>query len=157
DPSTWGTYDLAHERFLADDGALDGVGFVFSDSDPFTGVDLDGCLDPATGRLDAWAEGIVTDFRTYTEVSPSGHGVTLFVKGTLPVPGKHLGNIEVYFSRRFFTVTRRQLPDTHPTIEPRQAELLKLYQRLTSAKKEMTVVCPQTWCASLDNDAGLSR
>jgi hypothetical protein len=48
-----------------------GVGFVFSEHDPFTGIDLDDCIDP-DGSLQPWALDIVTTMDSYTEVSPSG-------------------------------------------------------------------------------------
>jgi hypothetical protein len=45
DPRTWGAYDEA--LAVARDRGLAGVGFVFSDADPFAGIDLDLCRDPA--------------------------------------------------------------------------------------------------------------
>lgn len=40
------------------------------------GLDLDGCRDPETGELSAWALGIVQQFgNTYTEITPSGAGL----------------------------------------------------------------------------------
>jgi len=32
----------------------EGVGFVFTDSDPYSGIDLDDCRDPQTGEMQPW-------------------------------------------------------------------------------------------------------
>src|SRR5438445_564404 len=80
DPSTWATFEEA----LAACPNYDGAGYVLTPDDPYTGVDLDRCLDPATGKLDPWARSIVDQLHSYTEVSPSGEGVRIFVRGSLP-------------------------------------------------------------------------
>ena len=51
----------------------DGVGFVFSETDPYAGVDLDDCMGQEN-ELGPTAQAIVKDFDTYTEISPSGVG-----------------------------------------------------------------------------------
>ena len=73
--STWTEFDtaLAHVEGYA------GIGYVFSNVDPFCGVDLDDCLD-AAGQLDATAQKIVDAFSTYTEISPSGTGVKFWIR-----------------------------------------------------------------------------
>jgi hypothetical protein len=44
--------------------------------------------------------------RTYTEVSKSGEGLHLFVKGDLPFKGKNnLAGVEIYKTARFFIMT----------------------------------------------------
>ncbi|HSP96544.1 MAG TPA: hypothetical protein VL049_04785, partial [Candidatus Dormibacteraeota bacterium] len=59
-----------------------GVGFVFHAMlNPFAGIDLDGARDPATGVLAPWAQSIVAACDSYTEVSPSGTGVKIIVRG----------------------------------------------------------------------------
>jgi hypothetical protein len=40
-----------------------------------TGIDLDGCIDPATKKVLPWAKAIIKRFNTYAEYSPSGTGV----------------------------------------------------------------------------------
>jgi len=57
DPDTWSSFSRAlatHEEAGVD---TDGLGFVVSDDDLVTGLDLDDCSDPTTGELDEWAEG----------------------------------------------------------------------------------------------------
>lgn len=118
DPSTWGTYAQAAERRERDN--LAGVGIVLGDG--LGGVDLDGCRDPASGALAEWAQDIVDLYGTYAEVSPSGTGVKLFATAapdslsasTIPAPadpgrGGKAAGIEVYTSRRYFTVTGDRL------------------------------------------------
>src|SRR5262245_2213980 len=82
DPRTWGR--LGSALTMCQERQLAGVGFVFSPDDPYTGIDLDVCRDPDTGRLDPWAAETVARFNTYTEVSPSGTGVKLILRARLP-------------------------------------------------------------------------
>jgi len=50
---TWGTYQEAVQAVR--DCGYAGVGFVFSEGDPYTGVDLDKCRNPETGEMESWA------------------------------------------------------------------------------------------------------
>jgi primase-polymerase (primpol)-like protein len=43
DPETWGTFEQAS----AVEG-VDGIGYVFSEDDPYSGIDLDNCIDGST-------------------------------------------------------------------------------------------------------------
>jgi primase-polymerase (primpol)-like protein len=74
DPSTWTDFPTAW-RYFCDHNDLDGIGYVFSPDDPFTGIDLDDCVDTESGLPLPWAKSIVDELRTYTEVSPSGTGL----------------------------------------------------------------------------------
>lgn len=124
DPQTWGTFEAARART-----DLDGVGFVFSDQDPFVGIDLDNCFDDQ-GRLHPAAAKIVQDFDSYTERSPSRRGLHIFIEGSL---GDHKRNrtkqtpwrdeIEIYGRHRYFTVTGDHLEGTPLTVESRQEQL----------------------------------
>jgi putative DNA primase/helicase len=102
---TWGTFDEALAALQ--NGNYDGIGFVFSSGDPYCGVDLDGCRNPKTGELTAWAKEIVDYLDGYAEVSPSGRGVHVIVRGK--TPSRRRGAIEVYSSERFFTMTGQAL------------------------------------------------
>jgi primase-polymerase (primpol)-like protein len=88
-------------------GGYDGVGFVFSPGDPYAGVDLDNCRDSESAALDAWASELVATLDGYTEVSPSGTGVHVIVRGA--APNRQDGRIEAYSSGRYFTVTGRAI------------------------------------------------
>ena len=100
DPSTWSSYSATrgHEN----------IGFVFSKDDPYCGIDLDACISE-DGEMSKGAARIVKGFDSYSEVSPSGRGVKVWVKGS--VPGERRKNpvrkMEIYSFNRFFTVTGR--------------------------------------------------
>jgi putative DNA primase/helicase len=101
DSRTWATFGDAAAAYQT--GGYDGLGFVFSSADPFTGIDLDGVRDPESGELEDWARTAVDRFDGYAEISPSGEGVHIYVKGR--VASRKNSAIEVYSAARFFTVT----------------------------------------------------
>lgn len=133
DPATWLTYDEAVA--LASRERLAGIGFVFAPSDPYTGIDLDKCRDAATGAIQPWAQRLIERFSSYTEVSPSGTGVHILVRATLPGPGKKKnrpegpGVVEMYDRARYFTITG-QLVGTVTAIEARGEAVSDVYMRL---------------------------
>jgi putative DNA primase/helicase len=105
DSETWRTFEKAVAALRT--GRYDGIGFVFSSGDPYAGVDLDGCRNPETGGLEEWAAKILKDLDGYAEVSPSGKGVHIIVRGK--APNKKRGRVEAYSERRFFTMTGQVL------------------------------------------------
>ncbi len=108
-PATWGEFEQALARAEADE--LPGVGRVFSPDDPYAGVDFDKCVDPATGAVAPDRLAMILALDSYAEYSPTGTGVKVFLKGTIPGERrKHTGlGIEMYDSGRFFTVTGHHL------------------------------------------------
>jgi len=130
DPSTWGTYEQAVERFKR--GGVDGIGFQLGAD--YVGVDLDKCRNPETAAVKPWAQKIIRQLCSLTEISPSGTGIHIWVKGVLPKSGRRKGRIEIYDSSRYFTVTGRHLQGTPDTINERRAELLALHARLFTNK-----------------------
>ena len=100
DPAKWTTYEQAVEAAVQDDL---GVGFVFN-GDGIIGIDLDACT-AGDGSLLPWAAEIVDRFGTYTELSPSGKGLHLIVRGTLPPGRRKRGKVEMYGTGRYFTMT----------------------------------------------------
>lgn len=135
DPSSWGGFSAAAQRYLDDpSGNWAGVGFVFSDGDPYVGVDLDDCRDPETGRISDRAWEIVRALGSYTEVSPSGSGVKVILKAKKPgtkctfkVGTADLGKVEVYDHARFFAITGHLIEDAPCEIAHQQAALDWIY------------------------------
>lgn len=133
-PATWLTREhatsLAVSRF-AGCTVPHGVGIMLGEGPGgmLAGIDLDTCIDPATGEMKPWAREIVHRFRTYTEVSPSGAGAKLFFEITPEIAdeirkimrtkhgrawkqsgdAEHPPAIELHISNRYFTVTQQTL------------------------------------------------
>jgi len=131
-PETWGPFNVAFLRAKSS-GKVDGVGFVFSADDDVLGVDLDHCIGD-DGALTAWAAEVVAAMpETYTEVSPSGRGLHLFLRGKLPTTatGARKGPVEVYQHGRYFTVTGRPWNSSPLKIAHANGELTRLFETLT--------------------------
>ena len=110
DPSTWSSYS----RVMAIRGRYEGIGCVIAE--PYVGIDLDKCRDPETGELEEWALAVVKEADSYTEVSPSGRGIHIWVKGKLPEGRRRAGRAEMYGCERYFTVTGEHLDWTPSNI-----------------------------------------
>lgn len=142
DPKTWGTFEQAVAACSMYEGT--GIGFVFSKDDPYVGIDLDGCIDRETGAIEEWAEEIISRVDTYTELSPSGTGVHLFVRGWLGDGRNRRGGIELYEQGRFFTVTGQMLAGCPSSIENRQAELMGLQAQITEVVRPRNATAGST-------------
>lgn len=136
DPATWCSFKEACAAYRPERDA--GIGFVFSDTDPYCGVDLDECLDPETGQLDPWAAEVVKTLDSYTEVSPSGRGVKIIVSAkksaerscTVPAGAADGAEIGIYDRGRYFALTGRRFDGPSSAIEARQAAIDGLCSRL---------------------------
>lgn len=107
-PRSWSSYSTILETYR-DDEAYEGIGFMLGDG--WAGCDLDDCIDEG-GIIAEWARAIIRKLSTYCEISPSGRGVKMICKGTLPPGRRRTSNgpkIEMYDHARFFTVTGNEL------------------------------------------------
>jgi hypothetical protein len=109
DPDTWASF----EEVCAAADAFDGIGFVFTEADPYCGIDLDGCFT-MDGTLKEWAVETVMaaqEAECYIERTPSGLGLhiigrAVFGSGRKKDHGQ--GGVEIYDRQRYFTVTGEQ-------------------------------------------------
>lgn len=104
DPTTWSSYDTALESVA--DGNYEYLGFVFNDNH-IVGIDIDiGFEDELNIILNEMTYDIITKCHSYTELSKSGRGFHIFVKGDLPFSGKNnRKGLEIYKDSRFFVMT----------------------------------------------------
>lgn len=113
DGGTWCVFEYAQIAYTTK--TFDGVGIVLDGKDGLCGFDFDHCLDK-TGRItDPQIAVLVRQLDSYTEISPSGAGLRVFVRAKLPPGGRKAGQIECYEDGRYLTVTGRHLagrPDT---------------------------------------------
>jgi primase-polymerase (primpol)-like protein len=131
---TWSSFETACAAYQR--GGLDGLGFVLhaqpgEDGGPvIVAIDLDKCRDPVTGAIDDWALQIIRNVNSYTEVSPSGRGIRIFLFGRLPPSGRKKGPFECYETGRYVTVTGQHVEGTPLSVEHRQAELERVHRHV---------------------------
>jgi len=114
-PEIWTDFPTAAAAVAA--GRGDGVGFVFTDSDPFFFIDTDGALRPDN----TWSPGAVALAALFpgaaVETSLSGRGFHIIARGTAPahtsgnVPfsaDPADGSVALYTSKRFVALTGLQ-------------------------------------------------
>jgi primase-polymerase (primpol)-like protein len=127
-PKTWTTYDkvTGHPR----------KGFVLTEKDPFTVIDLDHCID-AHGQVKSEISRILLYFQSYTEISPSGTGFHIWIKGKMPNAIKRT-EFEIYSNLRYMTVTEN--PTFNCPLANCQLQLDRIYEkygRPSFAEKEV--------------------
>ena len=129
---------------------FDGIGVALGaldDGRHLVGVDLDGCRDPETGAIKPWAQEVIADFASYTEISPSGTGAKIYatcdsapaLAGNKIViaerPGEHHHEqIEVFTNGRYFAFTGQPLADAPDKIANATAPMARMAERLAAAK-----------------------
>lgn len=141
DPDTWVNFDHAVSAVAS--GVYNGIGFVLSESDPYTFIDLD-TYDPKLTKEDKERHAkIANAFQGYAELSPSGAGLHLVIKGKIAAGRKRAG-IEMYSAQRYMTMTGNVWRD-QPIIE--QQELLQtLWEELAPTNNTILTLdnLPQT-------------
>lgn len=123
-PNTWASYDVAAE--MAARLEL-GIGFVLTEDDPYTCVDLDNCVDERR-QVGEETRAILDLLCGWVELSPSGTGLHIWVKSEQPVNRRTKG-IEVYSDARWMTVTGVSNPRAPLDIPDRTRELQRLIDR----------------------------
>jgi len=100
DERTWGTFEDAHRVAASNQHrGIAGIGFMLGrreNPSGIVGIDLDHCIHD--GVIAELAQVIIRRMASYSEISPSGSGVRIFIKGRLPGAGNRVGSVEVYDS-----------------------------------------------------------
>lgn len=126
-PQSWNSFD---EVTQAVNNGFDGIGFVLTENDPYAFIDLDHTEDQEEFSKQ---QTIYTNFiDTYAELSPSGKGLHIIMKGRLP-QGRRRGSVEIYSSQRFMTMTGNIYNSRH--IENCQNKLDTLFNSLGKSNK----------------------
>jgi primase/DNA polymerase family protein len=162
DPGNWLSWGEALIAVLS--GSFNALGFVFDPEvfgpdDSFTGIDLDGAIDLATGHIDKRAESLVGALSSWTERSISGSGLHIIVRAKLPAggrekhdPGKKHSGVAMYDSGRWFVLTGHRFPGTPAEIFDRQQQIDAIHAEVFAAKKKRTPT-PRKKTAGSDNGA----
>lgn len=122
-PATWASYQQAFKVM----NRYNGLGVVLDGSDGLIGLDFDKTpLDQLQPVIDL--------FDSYTEYSPSGKGVRIFLKADVTLDrGNRKDKVEVYQTERFLTVTGKVILQRGLTDKTRQFE--QWYQSVFDVKE----------------------
>lgn len=163
DPKTWCSFDAACSTFVGTKVIRNpqGVGFVFSDADPFVGIDLDNCLD-GDEKIKDWARPIVDALDSYTEKSPSRRGLHVIVRADIrEILAVHKnktdvgdGKLEIYHTERYFTVSGWHFGSCSDEIQDRGEELEKV---LKDFMPKRDAVSDRTYTGGGEIDYALSQ
>jgi len=108
-----------------------GIGFCFKKEGGIVGLDFDRCIND--NKVSEEVSRYVREANSYTELSPSGRGIHIFLKGILPGTITR-DEIEAYDRNRFFTLTGHRYINTPLSLAENQDFLDKLWKKY--GKKE---------------------
>lgn len=131
--STWSGFDDVISAYNKHDFA--GIGFVVTVDRCIIGIDLDHCVND--DAIDPWALDIAQKLNSYTEKSPSGNGLRIFIRGKIDDQMRKKrsgfgsdgnGAVEIYQEKRFLTVTGHRLDQYSKKVENRIPEVNGIYE-----------------------------
>ncbi len=117
-PTSWADFDSAMAN--VETGRCAGIGFMLTQNDPYAVIDIDnpvGKVDPSDiDRVYRIGNALIGDANSYTEVSPSGNGIHIWMKADIPPNGvrSSADSIELYSTARFMTVTGNAYGEAKP-------------------------------------------
>ena len=140
-PDTWTSFEKA--AAAVDRGQYAGVGFEFSPETGIAGIDFDHCRNAKTGEIIPEALEWLQQLGSYTEVSQSGTGFHVFIKGKLSPGARNkfqlsewgvgfdgtvdehgkpsVPGIEIYNERRYFALTGNQFSNDNVIVAAQEA------------------------------------
>ena len=135
-PGTWADYETA----AAAANNYDGIGFEFLKGGNLFGIDLDHVIKD--GVINPIAKEIIDTMDSYTELSPSGQGVHILAKGTIPDKDRRKDFIEMYSDGRYFTITGN-IYNGRDKLNERTREAAAVHAKYLSRKDTNMVQEPQ--------------
>ena len=138
DSRTWSSLDIVTEA--AQQYGLTGIGFVFTEGDPYVGIDFDHVLGDDGTIIDPVVERRVKYLNSYTEISPSGNGLHVLLRGRVEKAHRISSeSIEIYDRGRYFTITGQHHAGTPRTIEHRQPQLDAIVAEMLNLKVDFSL------------------
>lgn len=132
DPATWSDFQAVIAA--NQDNKYSGIGFVFTSNDPYTFIDLDDPSKLKDGSPNPNYQAdmdrqihIHREMDSYSEISPSGKGLHIIVKGKIDA-GRKRSFIEVYSSNRYATFTGN-VYNNKPIVD-QQDKLIQLWNQM---------------------------
>jgi len=138
-PNTWSSFEKAQANTN-----FPYIGFVITADDPYTIIDLDDPQDPKKKWSDeerayhaALNKSIMDSFQSYTELSKSGTGVHIIVRGSIP-KGVNKDTIEMYSAERYMITTGNVIKDL-PIVDCQEL-LTRAYHKLKAQSASVDLV-----------------
>ena len=152
----WSHYDSLKRHGIND---FSGIGFVFTDKDDLVFIDMDHVLNSDGSFKEScfWAKELTGRLNSYTEISPSGDGLHIFVHGQLPTQIKNKTKfsdgsaLEVYASGRYSTVTENVVNNQN-TVNSVNLDILMEYAEARSDDNISMPSMPSMPSVMSDND-----
>lgn len=137
-PKHWNSFDKALKVYKTTDAT--GIGFVFSENDPYAVADFDDALE-ADGAVDPRVEEWLTGLDTYTEVSVSGKGFHVVCEADVGA-GASVAGYEVYDRSRYIAMTGnvwsgKGTIESRPEPFRRLSEVVRDRQRRLEGRKSL--------------------
>lgn len=138
DERTWADYESARAAYQTH--KADGLGFFFKE--PYMGIDIDDIAEEIERfKRNDIADNLIFEMyeslKSYAEYSPSGTGIHIIIKGSVPGARRRKANVEMYDSGRFFTMTGNSLGKYTEVNEPNERTIDRLYRKYVG---EQTVI-----------------
>lgn len=125
----------AFQRKEGQPDAWSGIGFGFLPGDGLIGIDLDKHVDRETGAMSDRCKKIIAAFNTFTEISPSGTGVHLYLQGHTNTAKDNSIGVEMFCEKQYFTVTGRHVEGTPLQVsQADEAAIRRMHVTIQEAK-----------------------
>jgi len=133
DPNQWTDFDNALRIHEGGRFHTNGISVVLHSESELVGLDLDHCI--SDGTFTEEATEIINRVSSYSEISPSGKGVRIFLYGKIPGKGRRKDNFECYDEGRHLTVTGNHIPHTPKAINRDQGVIDWFHQKFIATVK----------------------
>lgn len=163
DKKTWDSFGAISSAYNA--GKYDCIGFVLTTASGIVAIDLDGCREPETGEIEPEAQGIIDRSGSYAEVSPSGNGIRIFLRGAMPANGRKVAapwkrgdekaEIEAASNAKYMTVTGHHIEGTPREIVTNQTAIDWLFSKYFEKEQLKPTATPLP--LGLDDNAILEK
>jgi len=122
-PGTWRSFHECFDAYRADESDWDGLSYALVEAQGVLAFDLDHLREHQQRD-----EQIIQALDSYTEWSPSGDGVHVWLLGHLPEGRRRRDDVEIYSRRRFLSVTGQLYPGAPATMRS-SPQLNAVWQR----------------------------
>ena len=134
DPKQWTDFANALKIHKGGRFHTNGIGVLLHPDSELVGLDLDKCI--SEGDFSDDVKEILKKVCSYSEISPSGNGIRIFLYGKLPGNRRRSENFECYDEGRYLTVTGNHIPGTPKVINSDQGVIDWFHQKFIAIAKD---------------------